>query len=220
MANVPEFLTKLNYSNDALGDMVENGSVDSEFNQFNVVKLESDLETNDIVENVNTSLISVPLYSIPYDKDRIQSAFDLTFTDFGEDTGVSATSAVFGSLSSLTTASSDGDVVEAVQNEIANLTNTSASQANEISTLLDLLDQLEGENLTFVQEAGENYNRMRELITGLRIQLGEGNTTSDFSNVFPFLPLSNTEVTVEPPDPFPFTLVNQVELPDTGSNNN
>ena len=215
MAKVPEFLTNLNYNNDALEDMFSNGFVSSSFNEFNVIGVESDLDTVDQITSVTSSLISVPILSIPFDKDRIASSFNLEFTEFGEDVEVDViidTSSIEGILAS-------DAVSDEINNVIVALDAESASLAGQLDILTELLENQTAQNISFTTKTADNYTRLRELIIGLRIQLGEGNDPSEFGDKFPFLPLTTAEKGLENPDPFPFSVLNMIEIP-TGSDEN
>lgn len=106
-----------------------------------------------------------PLIDVNYDKSKILSFYNPTFTEF-----------VKPLTSSLSASLSSEDLVQqltVVQTENTQLT----EQLNEL-----ILANEQSPNAA-------NEKVIRDIIIGLRIQLGQGQLVADFETMFPYLPL-------------------------------
>ena len=116
--------------------------------------------------------ISLPMANVNYNDTKISSFYDTTFTEF-----------VNPNLS----------VTSSIPTEITDQLNSVIIQNQELQDRLDsLVAQSELDN------SSANAQLVRDIIIGLRMQLGQGFSTSDFNTVFPYLPISTDQQTNAP----------------------
>lgn len=127
-------------------------------------------EAGNIILNPSSSIfqqnyLSLPLSNINYNSSKILSFYDPTFTEFVAPTSTNLTS-------SLPT-----DVVDQI--------NSLAAQNQDLTTRLNQVIALNE-----LSNTAANIQAVRDIILGLRIQLGQGFSASDFQSDFPYLPIS------------------------------
>ena len=77
---------------------------------------------------------------------------------------------------------------------------------SQIDELSEKLDEEIDKSVRFKEDAVQTFQASRDLIISQRIAAGEGQSPSDFSETFPFLPLSSAEKLSDdlPREGFPF----------------
>ncbi len=109
---------------------------------------------------------SLPLGNYVLDSSKILSFYDPTFTEFVPATPSSASASLF---------------PQAASDQINNLTFQNTQLQNQLNSVI----------ATSAMNSGSADNQsIKNIITSLRIQLGQGNVIGDFSENFPYLPLS------------------------------
>jgi len=116
--------------------------------------------------------LSIPLSDVNYNNNKISSFYNTTFTEFVNP--------------NLTTNSS-------IPSDITDKLNSVIAQNQELQNRLD----------TFVAKSelnnsAANEQLVRDIIIGLRMQMGQGFSTSNFNTVFPYLPISTDQQTDVP----------------------
>ena len=107
---------------------------------------------------------SLPLGNFVYNNSKVLSFYDPTFTEF---IPVTSSNALSSSLPQ--------DTID----QISDITNQNTQLQNELTSFIAASQMDTG---SADQQSVEN------IITNLRIALGQGKTASDFQNVFPYLP--------------------------------
>ncbi len=126
-------------------------------------------EAGNVILNPSSSIfqqnfLSLPLSNVNYNSAKVNSFYDSTFTEFTKPETTNNTS-------SLPT-----DVVDQI--------NSITAQNTELQSKLDtLIAQSELDNTAANQQA------VKDIILGLRIQLGQGFSSDDFETDFPYLPI-------------------------------
>lgn len=152
--SLPLFLE--NFTSKEIDDIKKYGSVISNRDGFNNILLSFEQSS------AKNSLISIPLSNIIYDSNKIETLFDVEFTEFVEkDVNTSITSSIdYKSLFD--------------------------QKSEEVSTLQKELNQIliesNSNDSTAIKQAS------KDVIVSLRIKLNQGITDSDFESDFPFLP--------------------------------
>lgn len=108
---------------------------------------------------------ALPLGTYVYNNSKVLSFYDPVFTEFVPTTSSTSTASVFPQ--------------EAI---------------DQINAITSQNQQLQGQLLSLINssqmDSGSADNQaIKNIIIGLRIQLGQGSTTSDFQNIFPYLPV-------------------------------
>ena len=126
-------------------------------------------EAGNVVLNPSASIyqqfyVQIPLENVNYNDSKISSFYDTTFTEFVNPNSV---------------------VTSSVPTEVSDQLNSVISQNKELQDRLDnLVAQSEQNN------SAANAQLVRDIIIGLRMQMGQGFSTSDFNTIFPYLPIS------------------------------
>lgn len=127
-------------------------------------------EAGNVILNPSSSVfqqfyIALPLTAVNYNNSKLTSFYDTVFTEF-----VSAT---------------PGSANSSLPNEVADQINDLQSQNVDLQNRLDsLVAQSE------LDSSAANAELVKDIIIALRIQIGQGATSSDFQNDFPYLPLT------------------------------
>lgn len=127
-------------------------------------------EAGNVILNPSSSVfqqlfIALPLTLVNYNDTKVTSFYDVEFTEFVPAMSGSAT----GSL----------------PNDVADQINDLQAQNAELEGRIDnLIAQSELDN------SAANTQLVKDILIGLRIQLGQGSTSDDFQTEFPYLPLS------------------------------
>ena len=138
------------------------------FTNYGTYNYQFDSEGNEIV-NPSSSVfqqvyLAIPLGNYVYNNAKIPSFYDPTFTEF---IPVTSSNALSSSLPQ--------DTID----QISDITNQNTQLQNELTSFIAASQMDTG---SADQQSVEN------IITNLRIALGQGKTASDFQNVFPYLP--------------------------------
>lgn len=117
--------------------------------------------------------LSLPLKNFSYDSNKMASFYDPNFVEFIPTTASPFTSSV--EFSGSATISSSVDVTD----EVSRLTEENRSLTEQLNTLISRSEQ-DGSVAT--------DESIRQVIVDLRIQIGEGTTSEDFEEEFPYGP--------------------------------
>lgn len=125
-------------------------------------------EAGNVILNPSSSVfqqnyLSLPLTNVNYSDNKIASFYDATFTEFVKP-------------ESTTPSNIPIDVVDQI--------NSLESQNQNLKTQLDdLISQNE------LNSSAANLQAIKDIILGLRIQIGQGFSSTDFETDFPYLPI-------------------------------
>ena len=139
----------------------------SNFEKYGTFNYQFD-EVGNIILNPSSSIyqqnyISIPLTNVNYNN-KISSFYDYTFTEFVKPE----------------TTENESNIPLDVIDQI----NSLETQNQELQTRLDdLIVRSESDN------SAANLQVIRDIVLGLRIQLGQGFSSSDFDSEFPYLPI-------------------------------
>ena len=139
----------------------------SNFEKYGTFNYQFD-EVGNIILNPSSSIyqqnyISIPLTNVNYNN-KISSFYDYTFTEFVKPETTETESNI------------PLDVIDQI--------NSLETQNQELQTRLDdLIVRSESDN------SAANLQVIRDIVLGLRIQLGQGFSSSDFDSEFPYLPI-------------------------------
>ena len=126
-------------------------------------------------------LVSIPIEKTQQRQEQVTTFYNTEFEEFTTIEGVDKDDDV-GSLYA--------DVVDREQDRIEEEQLLQA-QIDELSNILD--KEME-RGVKFKEEASEMYTASKDLIISQRIKNGEGTAKSDFSEKFPFLPLTAEQI--------------------------
>lgn len=125
-------------------------------------------EAGNVILNPSSSMyqqnyIAIPLSNVNYNS-KISSFYDYTFTEFVKPEPTETESGI------------PADVVERI--------NSLETHNQELQTRLDtLIAQSE------LDTSASELQAMRDIVLGLRIQLGQGFSSADFESEFPYMPI-------------------------------
>jgi hypothetical protein len=125
-------------------------------------------EAGNVILNPSSSIyqqnyIAIPLTNVNYNN-KIYSFYDNTFTEFVKPDPT--------------------EVGSNIPEDVVNQINSLETQNQELQTRLDtLIAQSELDN------SAANLQAIRDIVLGLRIQLGQGFSAADFESEFPYMPI-------------------------------
>jgi hypothetical protein len=200
---LPEYITKYNFSQNAIQRTLSEKQIASKVDNFNNLLLSSDVDKENI-QDIEKYLLYAPLQKKGYHKDQVENFFDTEFSEFMDvDTDHASTE-----LASST--SVDLDMMDEINEEISDQLLSEEIYKKQIDELSNALETELQKNVKFRENANQNFSSSRELIVAQRIQLKQGISESDFSDKFPFLPLSEIvdegekQVEIDAVDQFPY----------------
>ena len=145
------------------------------FTDYGIYNYQFDSVGNEILNPSSSTFqqvyFSLPLGNFVYNNSKILSFYDPTFTEFVAVPTTSSTASL-----------------QDVTSQLTDITNQN--------------EQLQSQLSSFIASSQENtgsadVQSVKNIITNLRIQLGQGNIESDFQDVYPYLP--NTLEISNPP---------------------
>lgn len=125
-------------------------------------------EAGNVILNPSSSMyqqnyISIPLINVNYNS-KVSSFYDYAFTEFVKPE----------------TSETESDI----PTDIVNRINSLETQNQELQTRLDdLIARSESDTLA------ANLQAIKDIVLGLRIQLGQGFSSADFESEFPYMPI-------------------------------
>jgi hypothetical protein len=139
------------------------------FTNYGTYNYKFDEAGNEIL-NPSSSTFQQVYFSIPignnvYNKNKILSFYDPTFTEFIPNKITSSVSTIFPQ--------------EAID-QINSITYQNTQLQSQLDSLINKSEQNSG---------SANIQSTKNIIIDLRIQLGQGNSQSDFQNIYPYLPI-------------------------------
>ena len=96
------------------------------------------------------------------------------------------------------------DELENLEEEMDNMITSEQMLQAQIDELSNRLDTEISNSVKVKEDSAETYSAAKDIIVSQRIASGEGNSPQEFSDVFPFLPISAEEKANQVPDPLPF----------------
>lgn len=193
MANyIPSYIKQYDFNEKSYQSFVDTPISSNQLDEFNNLILSSNIDEENI-ESVEKFLMKVEPRKNTFNSTQVENFFDTTITEF-QDSAQASDNALENLLISEFADEVDEEVGEQLANE-----KILQTQVDEIS---DTLDKEIQKSVKLKEDASETYQAAKDLIISQRISVGEGKTESDFSNKFPFLPLSESEE--DTGDSFPF----------------
>lgn len=182
---LPEYITKFNFSQDEIQRTLSEKQIPSVVDNFNNLLLSSDIN-GETITDVEKYLLYAPLQKKVHHKDQVENFFDTEFSEFMDvDTEHTSTD-----IASDVTV--DMEMLEEINEEIGEQLLSDEIYKKQIEELSAALETEIQKNIKFREDANQNFGSSRELIVSQRIQLKQGISDSDFSDKFPFLPLTET----------------------------
>jgi hypothetical protein len=190
MYNLPTYIKNEKYNSQKLNEIIKTGEVKNKIDSSNVYSISFDDEESDI--DPGNHLVSVPMKKTEVNNSHVGTYYSTEFQEF---------------------TSVEGDVEElSVEDMVSELENTQIekneeeqllqAQIEELSNIVDIEMQ---KNVRFQETSSEMYRAAKDLIISQRVKAGEGKAVEDFSEKFPFLPISLEDGEQEDRvDQFPF----------------
>ncbi|MHA2407966.1 MAG: hypothetical protein ACXACA_06315 [Candidatus Ranarchaeia archaeon] len=164
---LPKYLDK--FSDEDVNRLLEVGFVSSSFDDFGNIAIDKD------EASITASVITFPMTLDVYDDQKVLENFDIAFEEF---VAVPITNVELEASASLL---ADGELTA----DTSEVDATTAALESEIANLESELESAQGDQVLI--------GASRDEIIRLRIALGEGTTSNDFSDTFPYLPLNDPE---------------------------
>ena len=191
MYQLPEYLTENQFNQEKLMKVLSSGELAKKVDNFNnlIISLDDVTEETDLTEH----LLLIPTERRKNIPAQVETYYDMEVSEFTDSIAVEG---------------EDEEVVtyDEIEEEVESQLQEEQLLQAQIDELSDKLDEEMSRNVRFREEAAQTYEAARSTIVSQRIIAGEGNTPSDFSQTFPFLPLTAEEKQAEYPqiEKFPF----------------
>jgi hypothetical protein len=190
---VPKYIEQYDFNQEAYDSFVKSPVDGSQLDEYNNLIMSSNINEKSIAE-VDQFLWKITPRKNTFSQVQVENFFDTDISEFPEvetrDSG----------LATDMTVSEFADEIDAELGE--QLANEKILQT-QIEELSDTLDVEIEKGVKFKEDATETFQAARDLIVSQRISAGEGLTDVDFSNKFPFLPISESDEETSG-DKFPF----------------
>jgi len=192
MYKLPEYIEAHEFNQSELDESLKSGKFNNQRDAMNnlIVKFGDPAEGS----NVGDYLIGVPTQKRKQIPQQIETFYDTSISEFPDAQG--------DGTEDPTQTSELLDVLDEVEENI----DEQKLLQSQIDELSEKLDEEIDKSVRFKEDAVQTFNASRDIIITQRIAAGEGNSPSDFSEVFPFLPLTSTEKLSNdlPRESFPF----------------
>jgi hypothetical protein len=182
----PVYITRYEIDQSDLNEFIEGiispEHIDPTGNQ--IIKTNSD--------SIENCLLSLNQTRTEFSKDKIEQNYDTTFSEFvdTQDKNENANDQI-----NMTDDISEIETAHKKQESI---------MSNQLDELTKILETESQKNIKFQEDAEQNYLATKNLIIDMRIKNGEGNSTEDFSDAFPFTPKTNKNSSDTDYNPLPF----------------
>ena len=176
----PGYITKYNFNQEKLDEIFKSRAIENEIDQFNNLILSTEFSDTETIDDPEKFLILVETKRMNYDLAAVENFTDTEFTEFESDT------ATF--TDSISTPSYD-EIDSDMANQLAQ-ENILQAQIDELSNMVELEAN---KTVKFQEDAEMNFRAAKGVIVKQRIAAGEGKEEIDFSDAFPFLPLTEEQ---------------------------
>lgn len=179
---IPSYIKKYDFKQEAYKEFIEEPINGSQLDEYNNLVMSSNIEEPNI-ENIDKFLLKVAPRKNVFSETQVENFFDTNISEFSD-------------IEKTESENIDVDITEfadEVSDEVGDqLANEKILQA-QIDELSDALDREIQRGVKLQETSSETYQASRDLIISQRISAGEGTTESDFSEKFPFLPITEEE---------------------------
>lgn len=191
---LPEFLEKYDFNAESYDSFLKSKLESGNMDEYGNLILSSNIE-NENIKNIDKYVMKIPAKKKPLNDTQVELFMDTKISEFGEYIE-SPVSEDEGPISDFI-----NEIDEEIQSQV-DQENVLQAQLDEMTEILDA--EIE-RSVQFKEKTSENFAAAKDIIISQRISLGEGKVPSDFSDQFPFLPL--TEDQEKRNDKFPFMSV-------------
>ena len=148
-----------------------------EFERYGVYSYSFDQAGNIVLNpassNFNENYISLPVNNFRYDNKKIESFYNPDFEEFIPSTPESIEADISASVN-----------IADLEQEVSKLSEENKSMTEQLQDLIAKSEQ---------DGSAADVEAIKQVVIGLRIQLGEGKTEKDFETEFPYGPLDDIE---------------------------
>jgi len=175
MYKLPTYITDNNFDQTQLNEILNTGEVDNNIDNYNNLLLSADKVTEE--SDVGNYLITVPTRKRKPIPQQVETFYDVQFAELIEESEIAA-------------AAADDELYPNIEEEVYDGIGEEQLLQSQIDELSETLDKEIEDAVRFKEDAAQTFEASRNLIIGQRIASGEGNSHEDFSDTFPFLPLT------------------------------
>lgn len=191
MRKLPEYLKQEDFNQTELQKLLTAGELDNNIDSFNTISFS--IEDTSPDSKLSDYILLIPTEKRKPIPPQVETYVPTQVTDYANDVATNQDEDVE-ILDEL------GDVNEQMDEM---LSSERALQA-QIDELSNRLDTEISNSVKLKEDSAETFSAAKDIIVSQRIAAGEGNSPQDFSDTFPFLPITAEEKNNQPPEPFPF----------------
>ena len=191
MYKLPTYITDNDFDQTQLKEVLTSGKVENNIDSYNNLFLSIDEVSQK--SKLGDYLIAVPTTKRKTIPQQVETFYDIQFSELTDFIVTDEDSLANDSFPEIEEEVSDGIGEEQLLQ----------AQIDELSNALD--EEIE-KSVRFKETAAETFEASKSIIVSQRIASGEGNSHEDFSDTFPFLPISEQQKLTDTPqaEKFPF----------------
>lgn len=191
MRKLPEYLKEEDFNQTELQKLLNSGELENDIDSFNTISFSTETTNQD--SKLENYIMLIPTEKRKAIPPQLETYVPTVVTDYAGDIA----------------SSPDEDVqiideLENLEEEMDNMITSEQMLQAQIDELSNRLDTEISNTVKEKETSAETYSAAKDIIVSQRIAAGEGNSPQEFSDVFPFLPITAEEKANQVPDPLPF----------------
>lgn len=180
MNNIPTYLKESNFDQQKLKKLLTEGELNRSEDNFGVLNFNLNEETSE--SKLEEHLLLIPMEKLPIIPPQVETYAATDVIEYADD------------VEEIEEISPDEDeTLSSIEEELDDAISNEQMLQAQIDELSSTLDEEMAKNVKFRENSAEMYLAARDTIVSQRIASGEGSTTDDFQDVFPFLPKTSEE---------------------------
>lgn len=180
MNNLPTYLKESKFDQQKLKKLLTEGELDRSEDNFGVLNFTLNEETDE--SKLEEHLLLIPMEKLPIIPPQVETYSATDVIEYADD--VEELEEVL---------PEDDEELSSIEEDLEDAISNEQMLQAQIDELSSTLDEELAKNVKFREDSAEMYLAARDTIVSQRIASGEGNSTDDFKDVFPFLPKTSEE---------------------------
>lgn len=191
MRKLPEYLKEEDFNQTQLQKLLTSGELENDIDSFNTISFSTEKTSQD--SKLEDYIMLIPTEKRKPIPPQVETYVPTTVTDYASDIAPNPDEDV-----------QIVDDLENLEEEMNDMITSEQMLQAQIDELSNRLDTEISNSVKAKEDAAETYSAAKDIIVSQRIAAGEGNSPQEFSDVFPFLPITAEEKANQVPDPLPF----------------
>jgi hypothetical protein len=178
---LPNYVTQLGFEQTHINQFLSTGKLSNEFDSYGNLIMKSVIDEIGVSPELGHHLIAIETNKRVYNPAKLKNFIDTEFSEFTDAT-------------TLQSSDTEPQHSETIETDVVNQITRENVLQTQLDELSDILDQEKNRGIKEQEDAETNFKASKSVIVQLRIAAGEGNTEADFSDAFPFAPLTPAQL--------------------------